>query len=333
MPQHIDVGLLHGLAREASGGPQDGRPSPPEMRSATIVPGAFAVPGPPPGRPPPFGTLPAVHQHVGGAPPQQPARPQHTPAPVHLQPAQHLQPLVQHHPDRMTAALEALAMQASATNALLLRSSGGGSEEDPVLNLLGRGNVDIDMNSSKSGGARGLASIEWLRQDFLKHPGKVTKIVTHNAMRELSLVPGQQQTPNNVFTAYFAEHVPMDRMKTFAYMTFGMAAVMDLLMADKVEAAKDQMSLLLSASEQAAHDGGRWQVAWLLTHLPEPPWTRISFPPRADAVRPYARLPDPGWIAASVAFTKDVAALAEARKKLGGKGGGKSKDKEKAADD
>ena len=80
------------------------------------------------------------------------------------------------------------------------------------------------------------------------------------------------------------------------------------------EKAEDQLALLLCACEQCAHDDGRWTVAWLLTHLPEPNWTRVGVQPRGDAIRPFARLPDPSWVTTAIALNKDVASLKETRK-------------------
>jgi hypothetical protein len=57
-------------------------------------------------------------------------------------------------------------------------------------------------------------------------------------------------------------------------------------------------------------------VAWLLTHLPEPPWGQIlQNKPRTDLMRPFAKLSDPTWVAAAIAYQKDVASLNELRKK------------------
>ena len=78
--------------------------------------------------------------------------------------------------------------------------------------------------------------------------------------------------------------------------------------------AEAQLALLLCAAEQAALREWRWNTAWLLTHLPEPPWHQISHLPPRDAVRPLTRLADQPWVASAVAFAKDLSALAEAEK-------------------
>ena len=73
--------------------------------------------------------------------------------------------------------------------------------------------------------------------------------------------------------------------------------------------------LLLVATEQAALQEWQWGAAWLLTHLPEPPWQRIRYPPTRDAMRPLGRLADPNLSAAAIGYLRDVSILSEAQKK------------------
>ena len=87
------------------------------------------------------------------------------------------------------------------------------------------------------------------------------------------------------------------------------------------------LMMLLVAVEQSTLDQGRWQLAWLLSHLPEPPGTQLSQVAPPDPLCPFGSLSEPGWTAAAMAYTKDAAALSEIRKR-GAKGEGKDKDKE-----
>ena len=110
--------------------------------------------------------------------------------------------------------------------------------------------------------------------------------------------------------------------------------------AGRHEQAEALLLLLLVALEQSCLDQGRWSMAWLMTHMPEPPWQLMAQTPSSDPLRPFGRLAEPAWTAAAMAFTKDAAALAEIRRrgpldresvevdrperpKGGGKGGGK----------
>ena len=95
--------------------------------------------------------------------------------------------------------------------------------------------------------------------------------------------------------------------------------------------------LLLCAVEQAAREKWHWQTAWLLTHLPEPPFHLVQRDPDPSTVRPFSKLADPSWTVAAMQMSTDAAKLSEAQKKpdqrwprtkegKGDKGKGKGKD-------
>ena len=87
---------------------------------------------------------------------------------------------------------------------------------------------------------------------------------------------------------------------------------------------------MFAAMEQVALEGGkRWELAWLLSHLPEPPWHRFHSAHRnrgaSGAVgAKFSMLADPSWVATAMAYINDCAKLDESRKRLG-KGAGKGK--------
>ena len=70
----------------------------------------------------------------------------------------------------------------------------------------------------------------------------------------------------------------------------------------------------------------KWIPAWLLTHQPEPPFQHIGRKPPKDMLKPLTRLADQSWVAAAIAYTKDVAVLQEAEKR-GNKGGSAEEEK------
>ena len=109
--------------------------------------------------------------------------------------------------------------------------------------------------------------------------------------------------------------VPFGEARTAAYFMFGLAEIFDLMEANRWHAAEAQLALLLVAGEHAAVRDWRWNHAWLMTHLPEPPWGQIGRRPPKDQVRPFARLAAPSWTAAVIAYAKDVASLSEAEKR------------------
>ena len=91
--------------------------------------------------------------------------------------------------------------------------------------------------------------------------------------------------------------------------------------------AQDLLAKGLVAGEQAAIDRSRFDLAWLLTFAPQPPWGRMAAA-RLDETQQFAVLAEPAWTTTAVQYTKDVAGLMEARRKVTGKGKGKGKDKD-----
>ncbi len=81
------------------------------------------------------------------------------------------------------------------------------------------------------------------------------------------------------------------------------------------------------STEQVALDDGRWPMAWLLIHQPEPPLSLMGRKPgNTELARPFARIADPWWIAAAIAYVKDVDPeedKPDKRKNPKGKGKGK----------
>ena len=57
------------------------------------------------------------------------------------------------------------------------------------------------------------------------------------------------------------------------------------------------------------------RLAWLLTHLPDPPWSRLLRQGVDGQHNDFALLSEPSWVAAALAYIKDVAAVKELRTK------------------
>ena len=106
----------------------------------------------------------------------------------------------------------------------------------------------------------------------------------------------------------------MGNAKTLTYMSYGVATAFDQMREGKWLEAEDTLAKLLVASEQAAIDASDFLLAWLLTFLPEPPWARMRAQ-SSNETQGFAHLSDPAWVAASIAYMKDIAALQELRRR------------------
>ena len=114
----------------------------------------------------------------------------------------------------------------------------------------------------------------------------------------------------------------VDKAKTLAFLGFGVATLCDLNKAQKWHESDALALLLMAAIEQVTLDEGRWALGWLYTHLPQPPWSRISHKPAHDPLRPHPKMLPESWAAAAAGYVKEMSTLTELRKK-NSKGAGK----------
>ena len=112
-----------------------------------------------------------------------------------------------------------------------------------------------------------------------------------------------------------SEMVPFHpERKILTYLSFGIAMAYDQSRAGQHVVAEDTLARLLVAAEQMARDDGGTKMAWLLTHLPEPPWARLLRHAADGHVEDFALLSDPAWVAAAIAYLRDAASINEHRK-------------------
>ena len=213
------------------------------------------------------------------------------------------------------ALVPVLVEQAKAMTSLLGRIGGG---RENVLDFLAGGGGGDESSLSKLSGARGPAALEMIKRDLRKTPGKAATVVRRNAREAVMNGPdaGVASCDPRVdsIREFVMRHFQFGKFKTMPYLVLAMATAMDQMKAGMWLEAEDTLALTLCAAEQCALDGGRWNTAWLLTHMPEPPWHLLQSS-TTESVRPFAKLPESTWVAATVAYAKDVATMAELRKK------------------
>ena len=169
-------------------------------------------------------------------------------------------------------------------------------------------------------------------------PAHFSGVVSRALARLAAQHPGASADPVPSARAYVAYSIPFGGARTLGYLAWGLAHAWDELHAGRRDDALATLSLLLVSVEQAALDESSWGLAWFLTLLPEPPWPTMSRRPDANALRPYSKLADTRWVAAGLAFMRDVDRIKAARKEhrdvtseppavTPGKGKGKDKEK------
>ena len=95
---------------------------------------------------------------------------------------------------------------------------------------------------------------------------------------------------------------------------YGLATVFDWMGQGHAQAA--EALVRLPAGGQSSIDGGRWALAWMFTHLPDPPAARNENRRFDNPLRPRTRLLSATWVAAAAAaYTRAMSVLQELKKK------------------
>ena len=167
-------------------------------------------------------------------------------------------------------------------------------------------------------GAKGAAAMDALMRKRGAKPLFFVTQVEEALKRLATQQPGAASTPAPSAKAYVGFSVPYmapgGPMRTLGYLSWGIAAAWDELYTGHTEKALCTLSLLLVACEQAALDEGAWSLAWLLSLLPDPPWSSMLRRADAHALRPYSKLADTRWVSASLSFLRDVERIKAARR-------------------
>jgi len=205
--------------------------------------------------------------------------------------------------------LEALTQALSEHTRALLQSR----SSDPA-SLLESDSVD----GPKPAGAKGALMMDAWKKMVNEQPEKVVASIRRNIREALCNGPDLMldiDPRSSSAREFLIQETAFDRMKGVTYLMFGLATVFDWLGRGQTKSAEALVGLLLAAGDQATIDGGRWNLAWLYTHLPEPPWARISHRATENLLRPHTKLLNPTWAAAAAAYTRDMSVLHELKRK------------------
>ena len=121
------------------------------------------------------------------------------------------------------------------------------------------------------------------------------------------------------FLTFLTRYMPWGRApRSVIYMGFGIAHALDQLSSGHGEMAEGTLCSLMAALELAVLDNGRWDMPWMMTHLPDPPWHLLSTSPARDVTRPYGRLAPVQLSVTALQCVKEMATFDELRRKHGG---------------
>ena len=201
---------------------------------------------------------------------------------------------------------------------------------------------DLTAASSSSLSTKGSAKREKLQQELASRSGNFFLQVSQNAFRRLKPSEEIPKTlaafgGKSVFSKYFEKQGGFAGQKDLGLVAWLLAQMADLMVHEDFVGASEMMALILVAVEQAAQDGGRWELAWLLALQEEPPPS--IFQPRPTQtnprVRAFAPLCPPIWTTTALSYVKELDIFTNRRleavpaKKTGEKWWEKEKGKEK----
>jgi len=105
---------------------------------------------------------------------------------------------------------------------------------------------------------------------------------------------------------YFERKVPLGANKGITYFAYLLSKMWEYHELGKPDAAHTLVALGALFCEQTAIDQGRYQIAWLLTGLPQPAFNLTSGNIHRNHEEPYALLANPTWVSANLAYLKDM---------------------------
>ena len=125
------------------------------------------------------------------------------------------------------------------------------------------------------------------------------KLAEHLGVTEEHLEPA-------ALRKFFETKVPLGSLKGLTYFAMLVSMMWEQVEKNKIEELKNTIALSAVFCEQAAIDGGRFQLAWLLTGQNTPAFNLTTQNVNRIADEPFALLADPRWIAANLSFLKDL---------------------------
>ena len=185
-------------------------------------------------------------------------------------------------------------------NQVLLEKLTAPKHADPLVNML---------DGSGSGGGSGSSGVRGCiaRDSYVRTMMDVTKlaeIFEQNAMKELGLAP--EKVDGSLMLKYVERRMPVLESRLMTYVAFMMADAWSLGHSSNNHELMGIAGKVLMFLEQAALDQGRLQLAWLLTGRQDPPFNLLQSNKKKTGLFPFSKLAAPPWIAANLAFVKDI---------------------------
>jgi len=198
-----------------------------------------------------------------------------------------------------------------ATQALIQQSQ---AMTGLVAHLIGQDSfVDLSSGSSSSLSTKGTAKREKLQAELANRSGNFMLLVAQSAfrrMRPTDAMPSNlsEFKGRSLFTRYFEKQGGYQSQRELALVQWLMAHVADCLLSDDVKGAQELISLGMVMVDQACQDGGKFEVAYLLSLLEDPP--PGLYAPRGRSTNPrlaaFSPICPQAWTTTTLSFIKEM---------------------------
>ncbi len=209
---------------------------------------------------------------------------------------------------------QAIFQQSQAMNALVAHLVG---TQDPL--------ADLASASSTSLSTKGAGRREKLQQMLANRNGDFFLQVCHQALRRIKplepLPASLKEFPRKaIFSKYMEKQGGLAGQRDFALVLWLLCQIGDAMVAQDSKGAQELLALTLVAVDQAAQDGGKWDLAYLLSLQEDPP--QSIYTSRASSTNPRLRsfsqlCPQP-WATTALAFVKEQDVIATRRAEASG---------------
>eukprot|EP00435_Cladocopium_sp_Y103_P039317 s2363_g10.t1 len=193
------------------------------------------------------------------------------------------------------------------------------SQQDPMMDL---------SSTSASSSTRGTMGRAKLQAELATHSGSFYFSVLRSMARRMQPTSSAMATPSELLrrgisgTLYMERFGGFGRHRDLGLILYQVMGIMDFLQADNVGAAKDAAALLAVGLDQAVLDGGRFDLAALLTLQEDPPSTIFVNRQQSSLskARAFSPLADQRWVTVALAYIKELDVITTHRQELTGGG-------------
>lgn len=207
------------------------------------------------------------------------------------------------------------------SQALTSLSQIASSSQDPMTDLAG---------SSQASGTRGALGRAKLQAELATHSGSFFCSVLAAMARRMQPSTSAQGTPAELLARgitgplYMEKFGGYGKQRELGMILYQLMGALEFAQAENWGALKDSLALLAVAIDQAVLDGGRFDLAALLTLQEEAPASIYVHRLQSSLSRSRAFTPlaDQRWVTVSLAFLKEMDVITTKRLELANPGGG-----------